>query len=343
MSLTSTVQGLGIALPEARLTNYDLEKTVDTSDKWIVERTGIRERRIAKKESCSDLGARAAREALKDAGASLSEIDALIVASGSPEMIFPSTACLVQEKLGLRKDILAFDLQAACSGFLYGLAVADALIKAKLSKKVLLVGAEKISAFVDWGDRNTCVLFGDGAGAAVISPSKDGFGLEAFSLYADGSKASLLYIPAGGSGMPANMKTVRSRQHFIKMQGREVFKLAVKNVSAACLEVLKKANLSIEDVDFFLAHQANKRIITSIAETLGFSDKKVVFNIERYGNTSAASIPIALTEVYLEGKLKKGSVILLAAFGGGLTWGAALLRWSKECVKNKKPGEGVIC
>jgi len=329
----STILGLGIALPKKRLTNFDLEKMVDTSDRWIVERTGIKERRLAEKESCSELGAKAAAEALKDAGKNVSDVDAIIVASGSPEMVFPSTACLIQEKLGLRKDILAFDLQAACSGFLYGLAVADSLVKNGAYKNVLLVGAEKISAFVDWEDRNTCVLFGDGAGAALIGHSEKGFGLEAFSLYADGSKASLLYIPAGGSGMPASLKTVKERQHYIKMQGREVFKLAVKNVSAACQEILRKTNLSSQNVDFFLAHQANKRIIMAIAEQLGFPEEKVVLNIERYGNTSAASIPLALTEIYREGKLKKGSVILLAAFGGGLTWGAALLRWSKEGIR----------
>lgn len=330
MKNRAAILGLGMALPKTVLTNFDLEKMVDTSDKWIVERTGIKERRIAKEESCSDLGALAVKEALIDANLSVSEIDALIVASGSPEMIFPSTACLIQEKLGLKKNILAFDLQAACSGFLYGLAVADSLIKSGAYQRVALVGTEKISAFVDWKDRNTCVLFGDGAGAAIIGPAvEENSGFEAFSLFSDGSKASLLYIPAGGSGMPASLETVKKRKHFIKMHGREVFKLAVKNVTAACREILEETKLLPEDVDYFLAHQANERIITAIANQLGISEEKAVINISRYGNTSAASIPIALTEIYKSGKLKKGSVILLAAFGGGLTWGAALLRWNK--------------
>ncbi len=330
MKNRAAILGLGMALPKTVLTNFDLEKMVDTSDKWIFERTGIKERRIAKKESCSDLGALAVKEALIDANLSVSEIDALIVASGSPEMIFPSTACLIQEKLGLRKNIIAFDLQAACSGFLYGLAVADSLIKSGAHQRVALVGTEKISAFVDWEDRNTCVLFGDGAGAAIIGPAvEENSGFEAFSLFSDGSKATMLYIPAGGSGMPASLETVKKRKHFIKMQGREVFKLAVKNVTAACREILKETKLFPEDIDYFLAHQANERIITAIANQLGISEEKAVINISRYGNTSAASIPIALTEIYKSGKLKKGSVILLAAFGGGLTWGAALLRWNK--------------
>lgn len=331
MKNQSAILGLGMALPKSVLTNSDLEKMVDTTDKWILERTGIKERRIAKKESCSDLGALAVKEALKDASISGSQIDALIVASGSPEMIFPSTACLIQEKLGLKKKIFAFDLQAACSGFLYGLAVADSLIRSGAYQRIALVGTEKISAFVDWEDRNTCVLFGDGAGAAIIGPAENNsLGLESFSFYADGSKAPLLYIPAGGSGTPASSETVKKRKHFIKMHGREVFKLAVKNVVSACREVLDKTNLFPEDVDFFLAHQANERIINAIASQLGLPEEKVVINISRFGNTSAASIPIALTEIYKSGKLKKGSVILLAAFGAGLTWGAALLRWSKD-------------
>lgn len=331
MKPASSILGLGMALPETVLTNFDLEKMVDTSDKWIVERTGIKERRIAREESCSDLGALAVEEAIKDASLSPEEIDALIVASGSPEMIFPSTACLIQEKLGLKKKILAFDIQAACSGFLYGLAISDALVKSGAYQRVVLVGAEKISAFVDWEDRNTCVLFGDGAGAVIIGPAEDdSLGLSSFSLYADGSKASLLYIPAGGSGTPASIETVKNKKHFIKMQGREVFKLAVKNVTAACREVLESSGLTPQKVDFFLAHQANERIIRAIATQLGISDEKVVLNLDRYGNTSAASIPIALTEIYKSRKLRKGSVILLAAFGGGLTWGAALLKWNKD-------------
>ncbi len=338
--MPATILGLGMALPKKVLTNFDLEKMVDTSDKWIFERTGIKERRVAENESCSDLGALALKNALIDADLSPEEVDALIVASGSPEMIFPSTACLIQEKLGLKKEILAFDLQAACSGFLYGLAVADALINSKAYKKVALVGAEKITAFVDWEDRNTCVLFGDGAGAAIIGSTPQAeFGLVSFSLYADGSKAPLLCIPAGGSGMPASPETIKNKKHFIQMQGREVFKLAVKNVASACQEVLKKAKLFPADVDFFLAHQANERIINAIASQLGLSAEKIVLNISRYGNTSAASIPIALTEIYNSGKLKKGSVILLAAFGSGLTWGAALLRWSKDFSRKVKNGE----
>ncbi len=306
------IESLGIYLPEKRLTNFDLEKMVDTSDEWITTRTGIKERRIAgEEEKVSDMAFKSALSAIERANINPDEIDAIIVATLSPENQFPSTACLVQEKLGI-KGAFAFDISAACSGFLYGLEVAWSLIKAGRAKKVLLIGAEKISSIVNWKDRSTCVLFGDGSASAVVSNSEGESDILASRIYSDGSMWELLYAPLCG---------------FINMKGRELFKVAVRSMEEACREVMDKAGIKPEDIDLVVPHQANIRIINSLAEKLDIPKEKVFTNIHKYGNTSAASIPIALYEAIEEGKLKRGDIVLLTAMGGGLTWGATLLRF----------------
>jgi 3-oxoacyl-[acyl-carrier-protein] synthase-3 len=305
-----TLQGLGYYVPEDVLTNFDLEKMVDTSDEWIVTRTGIKERRIAKKESLLDMAEKASRMALDMAKISPQDIDAIVFATITPELGFPASACLLQDKLECKRGF-AFDISAACSGFLYGLEVAKGLIEGNGLKKVLLVGAEKLSSIVNWQDRSTCVLFGDGAGAVVISNEGEGEIL-ASVMRSDGSAWEILYAERCG---------------YINMKGRELFKLAVKSMEEVCLEVLQKAGLSVEQIDLFVPHQANIRIMEALAERLNLSMEKVYSNIHKYGNTSAASIPIALTEAYLEGRLKRGDLVLMTAMGGGLTWGAVLIRF----------------
>jgi len=305
-----TLQGLGYYVPEDVLTNFDLEKMVDTSDEWIVTRTGIKERRIAKKESLLDMAEKASRMALDMAKVSPQDIDAIVFATITPELGFPASACLLQDKLECKKGF-AFDISAACSGFLYGLEVARGLIEGNGLKKVLLVGAEKLSDIVNWQDRSTCVLFGDGAGAVVVSDEGEGEIL-ASVMRSDGSAWEILYAERCG---------------YISMKGRELFKLAVKSMEEVCLEVLQKAGLSVEQIDLFVPHQANIRIMEALAERLNLSMEKVYSNIHKYGNTSAASIPIALTEAYLEGRLKRGDLVLMTAMGGGLTWGAVLIRF----------------
>jgi len=305
-----TLQGLGYYVPEYVLTNFDLEKMVDTSDEWIVTRTGIKERRIAKKESLLDMAEKASRMALDMAKISPQDIDAIVFATITPELGFPASACLLQDKLECKKGF-AFDISAACSGFLYGLEVARGLIEGNGLKKVLLVGAEKLSSIVNWQDRSTCVLFGDGAGAVVVSNEGEGEIL-ASVMRSDGNAWDILYAERCG---------------YISMKGRELFKLAVRSMEEVCLEVLQKAGLSVEQIDLFVPHQANIRIMEALAERLNISMEKVYSNIHKYGNTSAASIPIALTEAYLEGRLKRGDLVLMTAMGGGLTWGAVLIRF----------------
>lgn len=306
------------------MTNFDLEKIVDTNDEWIKSMTGIRERRIVSDgENVSDLAARAGLAALADAGLDGPEIDLVLVASGSPEMIWPSTACLAQAKMGLNGSA-AFDIQAACAGFVYGLAIADSMISSGAYRHILLVGAEAMSRLVDWGDRNTCVLFGDGAGAVVLGPAGTGYGVIGNYLASDGAGADLLKIPAGGSGMQCD---AASGQNSIKMRGHEVFKFAVKTLPIAIEKVLEKANLTIADIDYCVPHQANRRIIEAAVERLGLPLEKVVGNIEKYGNTSTASIPLALEELIHSGRLKPGDVIVTAGIGAGLTWGANVIRW----------------
>ncbi|NPA42278.1 MAG: ketoacyl-ACP synthase III [Aquificae bacterium] len=305
------IAGTGIYLPKEVLTNFDLEKMVETSDEWITTRTGIKERRIAKEESVVEMAKEASLQALEGAGVDAKDIDVVIVATLTPDKRFPSTACLLQAQLGIDKAY-AFDLSAACSGFLYALEVADGLLRSGKAEKVLVVGVEKLSEIVDWSDRSTCVLFGDGAGAVVLERSEEESDILASKMYSDGSLWDILYADKCG---------------YIRMKGRELFKVAVRNMEEACREVLKGAGVSPEEISLVIPHQANVRIINSLADKLEIPRDKVFVNIDRYGNTSAASIPIALHEAIEEGKLKRGDLVLMTAMGGGLTWGALLLRY----------------
>ena len=322
--------GLGTCVPDKVLTNKDLEKIVDTSDAWITERTGIRERRMADADTAtSDLATKAAERALADARVGAGEIDLIIVATATPDMFFPSTACLVQANLGAA-GAAAFDLAAGCSGFVYGIVVASQMVKAGLYKKILVVGAETLTKICDWTDRNTCVLFGDGAGAAVIAETKAGCGIIGASLGADGAGGDLLKLPAGGSRLPVSAETVANRQHYIHMNGNEVFKFAVKIMGESAIKALENAGLTPADVDFLIPHQANLRIIQSAAKRLKLPMDKVVVNVDRYGNTSAASIPIALREALDAGRVKDGDTLVAVGFGAGLTWAACVIKWCKE-------------
>ncbi len=321
------IVGTGFYVPEKVLTNFDLGKMVDTTDEWIRTRTGIRERRIAADDQAtSDLAVEAGRKALKDANVEPGEVDSIIVATLSPDMPFPSTACLVQHKLGI-KNACAFDIEAACSGFIYALSIAESLIKVGNRKITLLIGSEVFSRIVDWKNRNTCVLMGDGAGAVVLREVENGKGILSTHLDADGSGADLLKQPAGGSRLPASYETVKQGLHYFKMEGNEVFKLAVRIMSESAITALKKAALSKKDMDWLIPHQANSRIIQSIAKRLSLPVEKVIVNLDKYGNTTAASIPIALDEAVKEGKIKEGHIVVLTAFGSGLTWGASVIRW----------------
>jgi 3-oxoacyl-[acyl-carrier-protein] synthase-3 len=323
----SKITGTGHYCPERVLTNFDLEKMVDTSDEWIVTRSGIRERRIAAPdEATSDLSVAAARAALESAGVRPDELDGIVLGTVCGDMVFPATSCLVQDRIGATKAA-AFDLNAACSGFIFGLGTAHALISSGRMDKVLVIGVEVLSKLTDWTDRATCVLFGDGAGAVVLEPAEPGTGILGTYMKSDGALADLLHLPAGGTRNPASLETIARRDHFIKMKGDGVFKYAVRAMEDAAIHVLEQANLSIESLDLVIPHQANIRIIDAVKTRLGLPDDKVLANIDRYGNTSSASIPIALDEAVREGKLKRGDLVLLVAFGGGLTWGAVLLRY----------------
>lgn len=322
------ILGTGSAVPPKVLTNFDLEKMVDTNDEWIVSRTGIRERRIADEATaCSDLALEAAQKAIENAGITAEDLDMIIVATVTPDMFFPSTACILQDKLGASKAS-AFDLEAACSGFLYGLTVAQQFIATGMYKHVLVVGAETLSKIMDFTDRGTCVLFGDGAGAAVLGEVEEGYGILSTDLGAKGEGGKYLTLPAGGSRMPASRETVDNRQHYIHMGGGEVFKFAVRIMGQGAVSVIEKAGLVIEDVDYLVPHQANIRIIEAAAKRVKLPMEKVKVNLDRYGNMSAASIPVALDEALREGKIKRGDHIVLVGFGGGLTWGAALIKWA---------------
>ncbi|MCS7170761.1 MAG: ketoacyl-ACP synthase III [Aquificaceae bacterium] len=305
-----TIKGLGYYTPNKILTNFDLEKIVDTSDEWITTRTGIKERRIAEEESLLDMAYNASLMAFEDARLEPKDIDLIILATLTPDLGFPASACLLQAKLGAGKAY-AFDVSAACSGFLYGLEIASSMLITGKSKNVLLVGAEKLSQIVDWSDRSTCVLFGDGAGAAVLSLDGDGE-LLASVMRSDGSYWEILYAEKCG---------------YIKMKGKELFKLAVRSMAEVCEEVIRKVGVSMKDISLVVPHQANIRIMQALAEKLSIPMEKVYSNIQKYGNTSAASIPIALYEARREGRLKRGDLVLLTAMGGGLTWGASLLRF----------------
>lgn len=324
------ILGLGSYVPEKILTNADIEKLVDTNDEWITERTGIKERRIcAPEQATSDLSLIAAQRALEDANVSAEELDMIIVATISADSNTPSTACVLQNKLGA-VNAAAFDLSAACSGFVYGSAIASQFIETGVYKKVLVVGAETLSKFVNWKDRNTCIIFADGAGAAVYGVVDDGYGVLSFDLGADGSGAETIEIPGGGSRHPADQETIDNHMHCLHMNGKETFRFAVKAMGSTVMKSLERAGLSKEDIDYFIPHQANIRIIQSAAKRLHLPMEKVFVNIEKYGNTSAASIPIALAEAQREGKLKKGEIIALSGFGAGLTWASCIMKWAKE-------------
>ena len=320
------ILGLGAYLPEKILTNKDLERMVDTSDEWIQTRTGIKERRIAEKGTAtSDLAAKASLEAIQSAGLKPTDLDLIIVATISPDMIFPSTACIVQEKIGAK--CAAFDISAACSGFPYGITIAEGLIRSGTYKHILVVGAEVISGFINWKDRSTCVLFGDGAGAAIVGEVKDGHGILATYLGSDGSQANLLHIPAGGSAIPPSSASVDAGLHYVQMEGSEVFKAAVRTMGDAILEVTKRAHIKVEDIDCLIPHQANLRILNVVSERTGIPLEKIFINLDRYGNMSAASTAVALYEAVKKGFVKKNSNIVLVAFGSGLTWAACSIRW----------------
>ncbi len=320
------ILGLGCYLPPKKLTNADLEKMVDTSNEWIVSRTGIKERRIASKDvASSDLGVEASKLAIKDAGLKPEDIDLIIAATITPDMTFPATGCIIQDKIGA-KNAAAFDINAACSGFIFGIIMAKQFVNTGTYKHVLVVAAEKLTSITDWKDRSTCVLFGDGAGACVIGKSKNRRILSSF-MGADGSGAHLLSLPAGGSRLPATEDTVKERLHFLKMEGNEVFKIAVRIMVEAGDKAVKKVGLKCGDIDLLIPHQANIRILMAVAKRMGLPEEKIFMNIEKYGNMSAASTAVALVEAHQEQRIKEGNNIVLVAFGGGLTYAAAVIKW----------------
>ncbi len=323
------IAGVGSYAPLKILTNDDLAKIVDTTDEWIRSRSGIRERHIAAPdEATSDLAIHAAKSALLDAGVSAQEIDLLIVATATPDYPLPATACVVQHKLGVPPHATCFDISAACSGFLYALEIAYGQLLTGRYKCALIIGAEKLSSITDWTDRTTCVLFGDGAGAAVLKKVPEpGIGIIGCDLGADGAMLEMLYTPAGGSRTPASTQTVAERGHFLRMKGKEVFKQAVRVMETVAREMLEQHNLTFDQISLLIPHQANYRIIEALAGNLGVPMERVYVNLDRYGNTSAASIPLALDEARRAGRIKKGDYTLMVAFGAGLTYGSTLIRW----------------
>jgi 3-oxoacyl-[acyl-carrier-protein] synthase-3 len=324
---TCSITGVGSYVPAKILTNAHLEKMVDTSDEWIVTRTGIKARRqAAKDEFTSDMAAHAAQRAMKKAGVTADQIDLIIVATITPDMPFPATACIVQQKIGAGRAA-AFDLEAACSGFIYGLEVGQQFIMSRTYDTVLVIGAEKLSSIVDWTDRNTCVLFGDGAGAAVLQSRPNSHGLLTAVMGADGSKGNLIHMPGGGSRCPASAASVDARLHFLRMEGKETFKNAVQAMLTAAREALRRCELDITKIKCVIPHQANQRIIDAVGERLGATPEQLFINLDRYGNTSAASVAIALDEAVSSGRIQRGDLILLIVFGAGLTWGAAVIEW----------------
>jgi len=322
------ITGWGMAVPEKILTNGDLEKIIDTNDKWIVERTGIKERHIAREgQTTSSLAVEAAWKALSVANINPTEIDLIICATSTPEYLFPATACLVQDRIGATKAG-AFDLSAACTGFIYAINMAAQAIRSGSLNVVLVLGAETLSRFVDWTDRNTCILFGDGAGALVLQASDTPGGVISTVMHSDGSGADLLAVPAGGSKNPATEATIRAGMHYIQMDGREVFRFATRVMAQATREVLSAAGILIEDVKWIIPHQANLRIIEAAARNLKLPLDRFVINLDRYGNTSTASIPIAICEAIKDGRLQEGDKFVLVGFGAGLTWGATVAQWT---------------
>jgi len=323
----SRIIGTGAYAPSRILTNYDLEKMVNTSDEWIMERTGIRERRVAAEdEATSDLSIKAANNAIEMAGIKPEAIDLIIVGTVTPDMFFPSTASIVQNKIGA-KNAVAFDISAACSGFIYALSIADQFIKSGTYKTALVIGAEVLSRMIDWSDRNTCVLFGDGAGAVILQADNGERGILSTHLHTDGSMWDFLYTPGGGSRHPISHQVIDDKLIYMRMKGNETFKVAVKSLESVVIEALDYNNLKPSDISWIIPHQANLRIIQSIVKRLEMPMEKVVLNIERFGNTSAASVPMALDEAVRDGRVKKNDIIIFEAFGAGLTWASALLRW----------------
>ena len=325
------ITGVGRYLPDYVMTNEELERHVDTNDEWIRSRTGIAERRILKDpdKATSFMATHAAEDALKDAGVDAEEIDLIIVATVTPDYLFPATAALVQKRIGAKKAF-GFDLSAACSGFLFALSTAGSMIESGRIKKALVIGADKMSSIMDFTDRTTCILFGDGAGAVVLEETEEDEGIVDFVQYTDGDENCMLYQPAGGSLNPATEKTVKDRLHYIKMEGNQVFKFAVKRMSQSSIDVVNKAGYEPENVDLFIPHQANTRIINSAAKRLNLEDDEVYMNLPEYGNTSSASVPIAMAEARNKGLIKNGDKIVLVAFGAGLTWASAFLEWNEE-------------
>ncbi len=321
------ITAVGHFAPEKVLTNKDLEKMVNTNDEWIRTRTGIRERRILEKGATSDLAVGAVKQLLERRGISASEIDVIICATVTPDMFFPATACVIQDKIGA-KHAWGFDLNAACSGFVYALTIGSQLVETGAYKKVLVIGADKMSSILDYTDRNTCILFGDGGGAVLLEPTNDeSVGIIDHRLYSDGSGGCFLYMPGGGSLNPSTQETVAKRMHTLVQDGKAVFKVAVVGMADVSAEIMERNHLTGKDIDWLVPHQANLRIIDACAERMGLDKSKVMINIDRYGNTTAATIPLCLSEWWQEGKIKKGHNLVLASFGAGYTWGAVLVKW----------------
>ena len=322
------ISSLATYVPPKVLTNADLERMVDTSDEWILQRTGIRERHIVDQGvATSDLASEAARKAIERAGLTPADIDFIVVGTTTPDMLFPSTACLVQHKIGAKRA-WGYDLFAACSGFTYALTTAAQMVSTGASRHALVIGADVMSSIIDYTDRTTCVIFGDGAGAAVVEASDDpGVGIIDFENYVDGSGGGALCMPAGGSRQPASLDTVAKRMHYVKQDGQAVFKFAVRNTEEACRRILDRNGVKPDEIDLLVSHQANRRIILSAAEKLGVPEKKVVINIERFGNTTAATIPLALNDAVADKRLKRGDLLLMVSVGAGFTVGSLLLRW----------------
>ncbi|MBM4146033.1 MAG: ketoacyl-ACP synthase III [Nitrospira sp.] len=327
MLLRSRIISTGSYLPEKVLSNSEMEKMLDTSDEWITERTGIKERRIADNtQAASDLAFEASKIALERAGLGPEDIDLIIVATITGDMPFPSTACFLQDKLGAT-NAAGFDINAACSGFLYSLYIADSFIKSGMHRRILVAGTEALSKITDWDDRTTCVLFGDGAGAVIVEPSNDDSGILSIHINSDGKMWDLIHVPGGGSRNPASQSSIEQRLHYIKMKGNETFKVAVRTLEDIALKTLQENNIDPSGLSLLIPHQANLRIIQATADRLKVPMDKVIINLDKYGNTSAASIPIALDEALQSGRIKEGDYILLEAFGGGLTWASALIKW----------------
>jgi len=324
---SSYIAGTGSYVPNEIISNFTLEKMIDTTDEWIRTRTGIIERHIAhKNEATSDLAAQAAQSALESAGIMAKDLDLIITATVTPDMLFPSTGCLVQKKIEAQKAA-AFDVAAACSGFLYALKIGDHLIKSGQYENVLVIGADTLSRITDWTDRNTCILFGDGAGAVILRATEENRGVLSTLLYSDGTMSDMLYVPAGGSLQPASEETVQRRLHYITMKGNELFKIAVKAMTEAIQNITVSQDLTIDDINLFIFHQANTRIIQSVGQRLAIPEHKIPLTIQKYGNTSTASMPITLDELQRADKIRRGDIICFAAFGGGLTWGSSLITW----------------